>query len=69
MKFKDFNKIVKSYQIMANKCIRDGNPEAAKACSIIIEDLEYLFKLGYSNSLGSSKKRRKKLSGHNGGSV
>lgn len=49
MKYKDFEKLLKSYKRMAQKNIRDGHPEYAEMCYMIMEDLRFLFKNGYSN--------------------
>lgn len=51
MKYKDFNKIVDAYKKMADQNRKDGNEKAAKSCEFIIEDLQYLFKLGYSKQI------------------
>jgi len=49
MKYKDFNMIIKEYEKMAEKSVRDGKPEYAEMCYVIIEDLKLLFKRGNSN--------------------
>lgn len=59
MKYKDFEKLLKSYERMAQKNIRDGKPEYAEMCYMIMEDLRHLFKLGYSNSPTTAKKKKK----------
>jgi len=56
MKFKDFEKLLKSYERMAQKNIRDGKPEYAEMCYIIMEDLRFLFKNGYSNKVKDKPK-------------
>ena len=41
--------IIKEYEKMAEKSVRDGKPEYAEMCYVIIEDLKLLFKRGNSN--------------------
>jgi hypothetical protein len=61
MKYKDFNKIIKEYERMASKSRLDGNEAAAKSCEIIIEDLKYLFKSGFSKRLDIAWVETKKM--------
>jgi hypothetical protein len=46
VKYKEYNKIIKSYQKMQKALVREGNTNAANACKTIIEDLKLLLKQG-----------------------
>lgn len=42
MKYKDYNLIIKEYQLMAKQALSSGNTTAAKNCQTIVEDLELI---------------------------
>jgi hypothetical protein len=46
MKYKEYNLIIKAYQLMAKQALSSGNTTAAKNCQTIVEDLELIRSLG-----------------------
>lgn len=46
MKFKEYNQIIKDYEAMAVKALKEGNEYAANCCQAIAKDLEKLKKQG-----------------------
>ena len=58
MKYKEYNKIIKSYKEMQKALIRKGNTNAANACKTIIEDLKLLLKQGILGQFPSKKEKK-----------
>jgi len=58
LKYKEYNKIIKSYQDMQLALIREGNEYAANACKTIIEDLELLLKQGILGKFPNKKDKK-----------
>ena len=46
LKYKEYNKIIESYEKMAAVAKREGKPEAVKMCETIVQDLQWLLKQG-----------------------
>ena len=58
MRYKEYNKIIKSYNEMQKALVREGNTYAANACKTIIEDLELLLKQGILGQFPSKKEKK-----------
>jgi hypothetical protein len=58
VKYKEYNQIIKSYQMMEQALLREGNEHAANACKTIIEDLELLLKQGILGQFPSKKEKK-----------
>ena len=58
MKYKEYNKIIKSYKEMQAVLTREGNTNAANACKTIIEDLKLLLKQGILGQFPNKKEKK-----------
>ena len=46
LRYKEYNQIIKSYEVMSQQALSKGNTKSALSCQTIVEDLKLLLKLG-----------------------
>ena len=60
MKYKEYNQIINSYELMAQEALSAGDTVSARACKTIVEDLRALLKLGILGKFPHKKAEKKK---------